>query len=796
MNCGGKVYKGETVTISVPFDVSGYTDLTISYSTTGDSKIVKGEDEVTIEDGFISYTFTGDELDLLPDGVIYYTINYEVDGTDYVASTNTNLYLKTPAGYSGKTAEDYYQEGYEDGLEACSGDTPCDCSSAYTEGYHDGEVIGKTEGYTSGYTDGYNQGLEDCPECDCTSAVTEAYQEGFEEGFMSGASSTDCSEAANEAYEIGFSSGYSAGLEDCPECDCTSAVTEAYNSGRQSGYTDGYAQGEEAGHDAGYSEGFDAGFESGQTNCDCESAVTEAYQSGYTAGLADCSGSTCNLQSGTLVLDENFSGFDTVYPDAGYDGFESVDIQDGGYGPAKYDEGLNDGFNSGYQSAVTDTFPIAYQSGYTDGLSQSECASAYTYGFEQGFVSGNQRIVTFEIDFTDCVGFSYVRVEPGYGYANINGVECATFNIESSQDMKKLYISASTSESALSYLETTLRITYGHFPGVSYFPYYAKINGLYDIRIATAEKTSVGADTRLKLNFRGEEIIFNDSTYEAGWNSGWTSGLTSGFSAGYASGLTDCQSHSCSLEEKTVSIGGTGGTIYPSSGYDGMSEVRVDAKPARQGGYKDGLDSVIQSFFTGNTLGNGYNYGYVVAYYYTPTSQDCVITGYDQDCPERPTDIFTSMSVDGGDWETPTLYYYLTAGWHQIRFLVKDKYLHYAFNHNFASETTNSGKNALKAVSIPEQYYPELSAVTGLIGTFKMNDGIRILSTSLQTYGGAMNGNALSGATNLNVIFSHYTGNENVDIRSDVANGVLFYPQGKASTHSGTLSGWTHIELF
>ena len=142
MSCGGRVYKGDTVTISVPFDVSGYTDLTISYSTTGDSKIVKGEDEVTIEDGFISYTFSGDEFDLLPDGVIYYTIEYEVDGVDYVASTNTNLYLKTPAGYSGKTAEDYYQEGYEDGLEACSGDTPCDCSSAVTQAYQEGYEAG------------------------------------------------------------------------------------------------------------------------------------------------------------------------------------------------------------------------------------------------------------------------------------------------------------------------------------------------------------------------------------------------------------------------------------------------------------------------------------------------------------------------------------------------------------------------------------------------------------------------------------------------------------------------------
>lgn len=419
MNCGGRVYKGDSVTISVPFDVSGYTDLTISYSTTGDSKIVKDEDEVTIEDGFISYTFTGDELDLLPDGVIYYTIEYEVDGTDYVASTNTNLYLKTPAGYSGKTAEEIYQDGYEAGLEACSGGTPCNLEEGSvtvtgrigtyypTSGYDGfGSVVVDASEYgeqmaAAGYEEGYAQGQEDCPSCDCESAVTEAFQSGytggFDEGFMSGSSTTDCSEAAAEAYEIGFSSGYSAGLEDCPECDCSSAVTEAYNSGRQSGYTDGYAQGEEDGHDAGYSEGFDAGFESGQTNCDCESAVTAAYQEGYEDGLEACTGSSCNLQAGSITV---VGSTDTFYPDGGYDGFSGVYVDASAYGEQMasvgyengYAAGELDGFNDGYSSGSTDTWPIAYQSGLTDGFasgqSSCDCSSAITEAFGEGYQSG------------------------------------------------------------------------------------------------------------------------------------------------------------------------------------------------------------------------------------------------------------------------------------------------------------------------------------------------------------------------------------------------------------------------
>ena len=138
MSCGGRVWKGTTVTISVPFDVEGYKNLTITYSTVGEEKIVKTQQEVNIEDGFISYTFMGDELDILPDGVIYYTIDYELGGEEYTISTNTPLYLKTPVGYSGKTAEDYYQEGYDYGLEVCGEECSIAVDQAYQSGYTSG----------------------------------------------------------------------------------------------------------------------------------------------------------------------------------------------------------------------------------------------------------------------------------------------------------------------------------------------------------------------------------------------------------------------------------------------------------------------------------------------------------------------------------------------------------------------------------------------------------------------------------------------------------------------------------
>ena len=492
MSCGGRVYKGDTVTISVPFDVSGYTNLTITYSTTGNSMIVKDESEVIVEDGFISYTFSGHELDLLPDGVIYYTIDCEVEGEDYVASTNTPLYLATPAGYSGLTADEIYQQGYEDGLEHCSGYTPCDCTSAVTEAFQ------------SGYTQGYAQGQEDCPECSgstCNiqpktlnlesgdtgnwfvepddgydglseltvkddgygqmkfdSGYTQGYSTGYDRGYDSGyedgeddcpnlqysknysATTLQATIFPNAGYDgvkrinldttSVYNMGYAAGQADCPECsgstDCSSAVTEAYELGHESGYTDGY--------NSGYTEGFDSGYTTGIESCDCSAAYADGYSAGYAQGQEDCpecSGTSCNLQTGGISL---INIQDTYYPSSGYDGFSSFYVDastfemeaythgynDGlsqsgcnlenvttamsiyssdihvypssGYAGMShvyvdassmrnysYESGVTDGFSSGYESGSTDGFVNGYQSGATDGW-----YSGYSDGYSQG----------------------------------------------------------------------------------------------------------------------------------------------------------------------------------------------------------------------------------------------------------------------------------------------------------------------------------------------------------------------------------------------------------------------------
>ena len=680
MSCGGRVYKGDTIVISVPFDVEDYENLVITYSTTGYATVVKTEDEVTIEDGFITYVSDGGELDLLPDGVIYYTISYEVDGVDHVESTNTPLYLKTPAGYSGKTADDIYQDGYEAGLNDCSGSTPCDCSSAVTEAYQ--------SGYTAGQADcsGSSCNLQNKTAVITADTQTVTPDQGYD---GMGSVSIDANSYGQAKYDQGYASGYEDAEEEYPKLQYAKNFTATTNT---TIYPD---------------SAWDA---MKRVNLD----VTPVYNSGYAAGLADCSGSTCNLVTGAtdLMSDMPIGVYYTIkaseWAGGGADGFSEFTVYDLGFGQAKYDEG--------------------YQSGYTDGR-QTNC-----------------RMQAKSITLTS----PYVTIEPDFGYAGLSEV---------SINGGSLYYNGYNAGSGYGY-------SLGYQSGYT----------------------------------EGNRIGYNNGK-QSGFTQGYTSGYTDGYGDGYLSGIstTDCSEAAAEAYELGHQSGYTDGW---NSGYTYGNAV------GRKGAYKDGEMSVIQSFFTGNTVGYGYNYGYVIAYYYTPSGQVCVITGYDRNCDERWYDSFDRMSVDGGTWESPTLYYYLTEGWHQIRFRVIDKYLHYAFNHNFPTSPVEDPlgnmvtpyMDALKAVSIPEQSYPELSAVTGLIGTFEMNTGIRILSTSLNLYGVYSptnpNGNALSGATNLNIIISHYQGNENVNITSDVQNGILFYPAGKSSTHSSTLSGWTKMELF
>ena len=264
MSCGGRIYKGDSITISIPFDVSGYTDLSVSYFTIGDTKIVRDESGLTVADGYITAEFSGHDLDLLPDGVVRYTIEYAVDNTDYVESSNTMLYLKTPASYNSITPEEIYQSGYTAGYDDCG---EGDCSEIQNIAYN--------SGLTVGYESGYTAGQDDCP-LDCDAAYNSGYTQGYQGGYGVG---------YQGGYSQGYQGGYSQGQADCPDCpacDCT----EAYDSGYTQGYQGGYQGGYSVGYQGGYGVGYQGGYAQGQADCpDCPACdCTEAYQSGLTVG--------------------------------------------------------------------------------------------------------------------------------------------------------------------------------------------------------------------------------------------------------------------------------------------------------------------------------------------------------------------------------------------------------------------------------------------------------------------------------------------------------------------------------
>ena len=120
MTCSIRVYKGEELEFDIPFGIIGATNIMVSLYTDGEYAIQK---EGVVEDGKIVVELESADLDLLQDGVIRYTISYEIDGEEHSITSSTLNYLKTPAGYSAITPDDIYQSGYTAGLEECSGST-------------------------------------------------------------------------------------------------------------------------------------------------------------------------------------------------------------------------------------------------------------------------------------------------------------------------------------------------------------------------------------------------------------------------------------------------------------------------------------------------------------------------------------------------------------------------------------------------------------------------------------------------------------------------------------------------
>ena len=668
MSCGGRVYKGDTVTISVPFDIEDYSNLVITYTTIGNEKIEKTQDEVEIEDGFITYTFEPGELDLLPDGVIYYTITYEVDGVPNVDSTNTNLYLKTPAGYSGITAEDIYMSGYTAGLEDCGGDCVVFPYTFFLLDNWDGSAFIVPAQQVRPNANGFSS----------FTVVDDGYgQKRFDQGYESGHSES----AITDAYQSGYTAGYEDAEDNCPSLQNeknVTATTQQLTIRPDVGY-DGMRR----------------------VNLNAQPVFNSGFQSGYSAGQADCpecSGGSCNLITGaTDIMSDMEIGFvyevtASQFTPSG-DGFSSVVVTDLGFGQAKYDEGYSAGYEDGlYQHCDLVTGLIIVPSGSTGIMTGVTPPSA------AGFSSVSVNATEYgQEKYTEGYDSGYTD-----GYAQ-GQEDCPdTCNIENDQQV----------------------LLYSDWTGETVVEHSEGYDGLMGVTI--------------------QDFGYGQAKYESGYTVGYDEGYLSGAST------TECST--------AITMAYNNGRIY---------------------GYTEGKDSVIKSLLTENDT------ELVIAYYYTSATQLCLITGeyHDSNIDYDGNSSFVSMSVNGYSWQPVQKYLILQAGWTQIRFSGCTSQLNGAFSHRFTPASA-CDIDALKVVSVP-------SFIDGMVDThtFHGNDGLRAIASSC----GIMRG-ATSGADNINVLITHYKGNQR-EYQNFPSSGVLFIPEGSSADWSSVLSNWLHIEM-
>lgn len=203
MACGGKITKGGGMVVAIPFDATDVENLVVSVYTNGDEKIEKSGDDIRIGEGIIYVDMSKTDVDLLADGVVNYTMDYEIDGVQYSENGGTTNYIKTPKDYSATSITEVVQSAY-------------------------------TEGHEVGYQEGYEAGQQDCPECSGGTScdLTETWIDLMEGDDLEGQGVDYYASAITPNYDgwykvhiqdkdYGYSKyqeGYAAGQADCPEC--------------------------------------------------------------------------------------------------------------------------------------------------------------------------------------------------------------------------------------------------------------------------------------------------------------------------------------------------------------------------------------------------------------------------------------------------------------------------------------------------------------------------------------------------------------------------------------------------
>ena len=222
MSCAGRAYKGGGLDITIPFPYGDMDNISVILYTSGDYTIEKTASAV---DGVIYVHLSKGEVDILPDGVLKYTLEWD----DYSMTSETLTYIKTPANYSATSVtelvDEAYQSGYTAGQEGCASGT-CNIQETKTT-----SITDDVSGIVMVYPDEGYDGLAEAK----VSAVRYGqvkYQKGLADG------RAECETRVQEAYDSGVTVGYESGLTEGQEI-CDVRVNVANSRGYSSGYTKG-----------------------------------------------------------------------------------------------------------------------------------------------------------------------------------------------------------------------------------------------------------------------------------------------------------------------------------------------------------------------------------------------------------------------------------------------------------------------------------------------------------------------------------------------------------------------------
>lgn len=316
------------------------------------------------------------------------------------------------------------------------------------------------------------------------------------------------------------------------------------------------------------------------------SPYDKGYQDGYQDGLDDC-GAGCTLQEKEVTVTATTQ---TVRPDDGYVGMDVVNINASQFVLEKYTEGYHDGEENGAEEQKSKLTSTAFTE---NGVYRRED------GWNEVEVVVEQTGTTCNLESkTETVTADTQTILPSSGYDGMSEVVVDATNYGQDKYDEGFADGQASVPPCPPCPEIESAVTYGigsGFTGATITP-SSGYDGMAEVTITD--------------NGYGQEKY--DEGHGDGYNEGFTDGQTDILSGMSSTAFTQNDTYtnpngwsavtvnvpqtgsSCNLEDKSVVLTGTSETVLPSSGYDGMSSVEVDASnmvaDLYNEGYEDGYD--------------------------------------------------------------------------------------------------------------------------------------------------------------------------------------------------------------